>query len=62
MALVETLKEHMPEKLNYWNDSTAAEPKSYHEEDRNKSGPKRKLPIEEELLMTFMWMRSVTIL
>ena len=57
MAVTDILKEHSPDRIKYWNDPSAALDKKYQEEDHNKSGPKRKRSFEEELLMTFMWMR-----
>ncbi len=43
---------HGAEKLNYWDGESSINPKSYHETNVKKSGPKRSLrPIDEFLMM-----------
>ena len=51
MVIINAVKNCAGEKISYWGSSCVAGA------DGLKPGPKRKLTLKTELLMTFMWMR-----
>ncbi len=57
MVIVNALKNHLPDKIKYWNDPKSAGEKRFQSEGYQKTGPKRRLGIDAELLMTFIWMK-----